>query len=415
MPTLQNMPFHTHTLPNGLQIIGETLPTARSAGVGFFVRTGARDETAAESGVSHFLEHMVFKGTPRRTALDVNLHFDRIGASYNAYTSEELTVYYAAVLPEYLAEAVDILADILRPSLRDEDFDTEKKVILEEIGMYDDMPGFVASDFARKAYFGTHPLGNSILGTVESVGALTRDQMHAYFGRRYAAPNVLVSAAGKFDWKEFVRLVTEKCGHWPEVPVKRDHLVPAPGAGGTHLKTKDGAAQEHVLVLSPGPTAEDPLRYAAATLGLAIGDDTGSRFYWALVNPGNVESASFSADQNQANGAFMSVFSGEPGRATENLATVNKILHEVQSDGVTADELSQAKSKIASRLVRGSERPMGRMRAIASAWLYNAEYHDLDVELARFDAVTPATVREVLDQYPLTHTTTVAYGPLAEL
>src|SRR5438105_10071361 len=144
------MPFHTHRLPNGLRLIGETSPSARSVALGFFVRTGSRDESVDVSGVSHFLEHMMFKGTPRRTALDVNLDFDRIGASYNAYTSEENTVYYAAILPEYLPTAIDILADILRPSLRGEDFDTEKQVILEEIGMYDDMPGFAASDAARR-------------------------------------------------------------------------------------------------------------------------------------------------------------------------------------------------------------------------------------------------------------------------
>src|SRR3954452_23756789 len=132
------MPFHSHVLDNGLQIIGETSPSARSVALGFFVRTGSRDETADGSGVTHFLEHMVFKGTPHRTALDVNRDFDRIGAQYNAFTSEENTVFYAAVLPEYLPHAVDLLADILRPSLRDEDFDMEKKVIIEEIGMYED-------------------------------------------------------------------------------------------------------------------------------------------------------------------------------------------------------------------------------------------------------------------------------------
>ena len=194
------MPFHTHTLPNGLQLIGETSPSARSVALGFFVRTGSRDETPEVSGVSHFLEHMMFKGTPRRTALDVNLDFDRIGANYNAYTSEENTVYYAAILPEYLPKAVDILADILRPSLRDEDFTTEKQVILEEIKMYEDNPGSMAWDHAKQIYFGTHPLGNSILGTTASIAALTRDQMHAYFERRYAPGNVVVAASGNFDW-----------------------------------------------------------------------------------------------------------------------------------------------------------------------------------------------------------------------
>src|SRR4030095_8573973 len=130
-----------------------------------------------ESGVSQFLEHMVFKATPRRTALDVNLDFDRIGANYNAFTSEENTVFYAAILPEYLPQAVDILADILRPSLRVEDFDMEKNVIIEEIGMYDDQPMWWAYDQAKRIYFAEHPLGNSILGTPESIRALARDQM----------------------------------------------------------------------------------------------------------------------------------------------------------------------------------------------------------------------------------------------
>src|SRR5918911_4103865 len=166
------MPFHQTKLDNGLQVIGESSPSARSAALGFFVRTGARDETPEVSGVTHFLEHMVFKGTPRRSALDVNRDFDRIGAHYNAFTSEENTVFYAALLPEYLPQAVDILADILRPSLRGEDFDMEKKVIIEEIGMYDDQPMWVAYDNAKKVFFADHPLGNSILGTKESVGAL---------------------------------------------------------------------------------------------------------------------------------------------------------------------------------------------------------------------------------------------------
>src|SRR5215472_10800237 len=175
-----NMPFHQTQLPNGLQLIGETSPSARSVALGFFVRTGSRDETPEVSGVTHFLEHMVFKGTPRRSSLDVNADFDRIGADYNAYTSEENTVFHAAVLPEYLPQAVDILADILRPSLRDEDFDMEKKVIIEEIGMYDDQPMWSAYDRAKRIYFAEHPLGNSILGTKESVTALKRDQMQAY-------------------------------------------------------------------------------------------------------------------------------------------------------------------------------------------------------------------------------------------
>src|SRR5438876_6078252 len=208
------MPFHHHTLPNGLQIIGETSPSAKSVAVGFFVRTGSRDEAPEVSGVSHFLEHMAFKGTPRRTAFDVNRDADRIGANPNAFTSEENTVFYAAVLPEYLPPLVDILADILRPSLRDDDFNMEKNVIIEEIGMYDDQPNWSAYDHAKKHYFADHPLGNSVLGTPDSIRALTRDQMHDYFRRRYVAPNVTAVAAGHFEWDHFVDLVAKACGHW---------------------------------------------------------------------------------------------------------------------------------------------------------------------------------------------------------
>src|SRR3954471_20273240 len=183
------MPFRQHTLPNGLTVVGEDSPSARSAAVGFFVKTGSRDETPEVAGVSHFLEHMAFKGSDRRTAFDVNRDFDRIGADYNASTSEENTIYHAAVLPEFVPDALDILADLLMPTLRQEDFDMEKQVIINEIGRYEDMPGWSAYDHAQRVFFHDHRLGNSVLGTKGSITALARDQMEAYYRRRYVAPN----------------------------------------------------------------------------------------------------------------------------------------------------------------------------------------------------------------------------------
>jgi predicted Zn-dependent peptidase len=409
------MPFHTHTLPNGLQLIGETSPSARSVALGFFVRTGSRDETPDVAGVSHYLEHMMFKGTPRRTALDVNLDFDRIGASYNAYTSEENTVYYAAVLPEYLPTAVDILADILRPSLRTEDFDVEKGVILNEIKMYDDQPSSAAGEHARRLYYADHPLGNSVLGTKESITALTRDQMHAYFARRYAPTNVIVSAAGNFDWAEFVRLIAAACGAWEPGEAGRKNRTAWAGRGGVHVRTRDKVQQEHVMFMTGGPPADSPLRYAADTLALAVGDDSGSRLYWALVDPGLAESADCSYYENDGSGCASASFSCEPEQTEGNVAVVRQVLAAVQRDGITEEELRQAKSKIASRVVRGSERPMGRMQAIASAWSYTGEYRDVDVEMANFDAVSLGDVRAYLDRYPLDRSTVVAFGPLTKL
>jgi predicted Zn-dependent peptidase len=409
------MQFHSTRLSNGLTIIGETSASARSVAIGFFVHTGSRDETPTESGVSHFLEHMMFKGTLRRTALDVNLDFDRIGASNNAYTSDENTVYYAAVLPEYLPKALDILADILRPSLRLDDFTTEKEVILEEIGMYDDQPGWVASDNARQIYYAQHPLGNSVLGTNESIKALTRDQMQAYFDRRYAANNIILSVAGNFEWEKLVELATASCSGWTSSTVGRENRTAWGGVGGLHVLTREKVQQEHVLFLSGGPPADSKLRYAADTLALAIGDDTGSRLYWGLVDPGLADSADCGYSDNDANGCVCVSYSCEPEQTEENLEVVREILSDIQRDSITEDELKLAKCKIASRVVRGSERPMGRMQQIASSWTYTGEYRDVSTEMANYDSVTLADIRAYLNKYPIDRTTIVSFGPLRSI
>ena len=409
------MPFHSHKLRNGLQIIGETSPSARSAAVGFFVRTGSRDETPEVSGVTHFLEHMVFKGTPRRTCLDVNRDFDRIGADYNAFTSEENTVFHAAVLPEYLPQAIDIVSDILRPSLREEDFDTEKNVIIEEIGMYEDQPGSCAYENAKRLFFADHRLGNSVLGTVQSITDLRRDQMYDYFQRRYVGPNITVAAAGHFDWKHLVGLVEKHCGDWLPGQVGRDCLRETPGSGGYKVVTKEKVTQEHVILMAGGPSADSPLRHAADLLSMIVGDDSGSRLYWALVDPGLADSADCSFHEYEGTGSFYTSFSGEPDQAETNLAIVLDVLRTVQRDGVKEEELQQARNKILSRVVRASERPKGRMIAVGMHWTYQHEYRSVDDELKAYEAVTTKTIREVLDRYAIDRVTTLALGPLASL
>ncbi len=409
------MSFHSHLLANSLQIIGETSPSARSVALGFFVRTGARDETPEECGVTHFLEHMVFKGTPRRSALDVNRDFDRIGADYNAFTSEENTVFHAAVLPEYLPQAVDILADILRPSLREDDFDMEKKVIIEEIGMYEDQPMWSAYDHAKRLYFAEHKLGNSILGTPESITALTRQQMHAYFQRRYVAPNIVVAAAGHFEWPCFVDLIEKHCGHWQKGAIGREGVSETRGSGRFEVMTKDKVTQEHVFLISPGPSADSPLRYAADLLGMAIGDDSGSRLYWALIDPGRADSADCSFHEYEGAGAFYTSFSCQPEQAEEDLRVVREVLHDVQKNGIREEELNQARNKVLSRVVRGSERPKGRLMALGMNWIYQHGYRSVDDDLRAFEAVTLADIRQVLERYPLDQVTILALGPLSQL
>ncbi len=409
------MPFYSYQLPNGLQLIGESSPAARSVAVGFFVRTGSRDEQPQESGVSHFLEHMVFKGTEKRTAWDVNRDFDRIGANYNAYTSEENTVYYANVLPEYLPPAVDILTDILRPSLRPEDFDMEKKVILEEIEMYEDQPGSVAWDRSRRLYYGSHPLGNSVLGTLESITALTREQMQAYFQRRYAANNILVAIAGRFEWEPFVELIASACSGWNRDTVGRDHRTEWRGQPGLHVLTRPKVQQEYVMFMCGGPPSTSRMRYAADVTAIALGDYSGSRLYWALVDPGYADSADCTYVENDGTGTVYVSISCEPEDTAANVERTLEVLRDVQKNAITPAELQQAKNKCLSRVVRGNERPIGRMQAIAAAWTYTGEYRDVDTELAHFDAVTLGDVREYLDAYPIDQDTVVVFGPLPEV
>lgn len=409
------MKYHRHTLSNQLTLVGETNPAARSVALGFFVMTGSRDETPEVSGVTHFLEHMVFKGTPHRTALEVNADFDRIGAQYNAFTSEENTVFYAAVLPEYLPQAFDILGDILRPSLREEDFAMEKNVIIEEIGMYEDQPNWSAYDHAKRVYFADHPLGNSILGTPESITALTRDQMHAYFERRYVPGNIVVVAAGNFDWSKFVKLAEKHCGHWESGAEGHLSKRATRGSGKFEILSKEKVVQEHVILVSPGPPVTSPKRYAADILATILGDDSGSRMYWAMVDPGLAESADCGFHEYLDTGAFYISYSCEPASAQKNLSILHGILREVQEEGVTEEELKQAKSKVLSRVVRGGERPMGRMQAIGMQHVYLGTYRTVDEELESFQAVTRGKINEVLRSFPLDQATTLALGPLAKL
>jgi predicted Zn-dependent peptidase len=408
------MTFHHAQLANGLTIIGEANPAARSVALGFFVQTGARDEAHDVSGVTHFLEHMIFKGTPRRSAQQVNEDFDRIGASYNAFTSEENTVFHAALLPEYLPQAVDILADILRPSLRQEDFDMEKNVIIEEIGMYDDQPLWSTYDAAKQLFFKNHPLGQSILGTKASITALKRDQMQEYFDRRYVAPNITVALAGAFAWPDALNLIERQCAGWPAGATTRA-VAPAPRTKDLKVMPSETVVQEHAFLLSSGPPADSELRYAAEVLANALGDDTGSRLYWALVDPGLAESASCSFHEYQGAGAFYTYLCSDADQTQANLGIVLGLLAALQAEGLSDEEIALAKSKLASRIVRGNERPMGRMQSLGFNWIYLKRQRTVDEDLAAIEAVDRAQMLRLLDEHPVNEPTIVALGPLKAL
>ncbi len=404
------MTFKHHTLANGLDVIAECDPAALSLAVGFFVKTGSRDETPAEAGVSHFLEHMVFKGTTRRTAEDVNREFDELGAHYNAFTSEESTVYYGSLLPEHQAQAIDLLADILRPSLRTEDFEMEKKVILEEIEMYLDQPPYGTDDHIKALCFGSHPIANSVLGTSESVAALTPEAMRDYFDRRYSPGNVALAAAGNVDFDALVEQAEAACSVWK--PVETDRAMPPANVATTREAiTKESATQQYALLLGNAPDGRSEERYAAKVLATILGDDSGSRMYWKLIDSGLAESASLGHYDYQGVGMFYTWLSGEPDDLERNLALVEEVLASAKTEPATDTELAHAKSKIKSRVVLGSERPRSRLFNVGGGWQMRGDYRSLAEELTRLDAVTRDDLMRVATEYPLDRNAVVTVGP----
>jgi predicted Zn-dependent peptidase len=406
--------FLSHTLENGLEVVAERNGDAYSTAVAFFVKTGSRDETDALAGVSHFLEHMVFKGTPSRTADQVNREFDEMGANYNACTGEENTIYHAAVLPEYQQAAVELLGDILRPSLREDDFQTEKQVIIEEIRMYEDSPPFGADDRCKAAYFGAHPLARSILGTVGSITDLDVDSMRDYFRRRYSPGNVALIATGRIDFDALVKTAERACGGWEPLETTRKSPKAMPRDAFEVIR-KDAATQQYAIQLAPGPAAESDERYAAKLLANVLGDDSGSRLYWELIDTGLAEQAGLSHCEYQGVGTMMTYLGCDPENAAGNLQRILDVYRRVEAEGITPAELDQAKSKVRSRIVLSSERPRGRLFSVGSNWIYRQAYQSVTADLAAIAAVTPEAVAAILEAHPLTRSTTVTIGPLSDV
>ena len=367
------MEFLTHTLPNGLEIVAECNAAAYSTALGFFVRTGARDETDAVAGVSHFLEHMVFKGTPSRSADDVNREFDEMGAHYNAFTNEENTVFYAAVLPEHQDRAGRAAGRHPPPVA------ARGRFRHREAGDPRRDP-----DVRGPA---------AVRGRRQVPGAALRlapaGPQRAGHRREHRRP------AGRGDARLFPPALQP--GQHRAGRRRPDRLRRPGGAGRAALRRLgagrgrsndragrgrrriSGAAQgnRHAAVPAAGcrrPAAEDDDRYAAKLLATVLGDDSGSRLYWELVDPGLAEHASLSHGEHQGAGMMMTYMSCDPEHAADNLQRILNVYRRAEAEGVTAAELEQAKSKIRSRIVLSSERPRGRLFAVGSDWVYRREY-----------------------------------------
>lgn len=380
-------------LSNGLCLVGEFSPSANSCAIGALVNTGSRDETPAESGLSHFLEHMLFKGTKKRSAKDINDYFGELGAQANAYTSVEHTLYYASILPESQSGYLELLTDMLQPVLDEDEFNMEKKVILEEIALKKDDPGSWFYMEAVSEYFKEHPLGNSVIGSVESVSALTINQMRDYYQRRYASDNIVLSIAGKFNWGNFCKEVEELCSDWKKQNAKREKPEVNFYLDRHQFKRKK-LNISHLLYLLPGVSAQSEDRYSAALLNNIMADKKGSKLYWELVETGLVESMfGFSDDKDHAGMMLVYVSCEE-----KSLDKVKDIIRK-QIDNLvdfSEQDLEHAKNKIASRIAISAEAPLNRMISIAEDKVYRNSLTPLSEIVQRIQMTNSERIRDFI-------------------
>ncbi len=391
--------FHHRKLDNGLEIIGEHNPSAQTFAAGYFVKTGSRDETSEISGVSHFLEHMMFKGTERRSAEDINREFDELGANYNAFTSEEQTVYYGAVIADRSAALLDLLSDMIRPALRQEDFEMEKNVILEEIAMYDDRPNFKVFDQAREHYFSEHTLGNSVLGTVDSITALERDQMMAYFEKRYASNNMILCVSGNYDWSAVQSQIEEATKTW-EAQESERFYPDTKGIVSQKSNSEERLHRCHVALYAPGVSAQAEERYAASILAYCIGGGHGSRLHWALIDKGLVDSASLWHSASDQHGDFSGYVSMEPAKYDEVMQVFRDCLMDVQDNGITSEEWKRAQRKFATGITLGGETPFSRLMSFGRSYQYGQEYMSVQQTVDRVKATTLDEGLKLLETRP---------------
>ncbi|HKV01212.1 MAG TPA: pitrilysin family protein [Ktedonobacteraceae bacterium] len=414
--TVNGTVFHTHRLPNGLQIVAQPMPDFESVAVSFYVRTGSRDEPDPSiAGVSHFLEHMAFKGTKTLDWQDITLEFNKIGAELNAFTSQEATVFFARVLGEYVERAVELLSDMMYPRLAESDFETEKEVIINEIARSEDQPYNLAYRRMMQNYFGSYPLGHDVLGTRDSIRNMRIEQMRDYWNRRYAANNLILAVAGNFDWEHIVRLAEKYCSNWRTGDAGRNAEPYEPARSISDIIVDEKLKQQIMIISMPAVDVRDPDYYAASLGGSILGDSDGSRLYWNIYQKGLAESASAGIIAMEGTGMMILEANSTPEEAPHVLKLLRAELDSLLEDGVHEDELRRAKDKWISSLVLSSESTFFRMRSLASDWVTEGRLLSVDEEVERIEKVTKEDVIRSLRRFPMREKQVLTtLGPLSE-
>ena len=400
--TASSSTFYTHRLSNGLQIVAQSMPDFESVAVAFHVRTGARDEQSPTFyGVSHFLEHMTFKGTSTLDWQQITQEFNKIGAELNAFTSLEATVYYARVLGDQLARALQLLSDMMYPRLNEQDFLMEKEVIINEIARSEDQPYSFAYRRMLHSYFSDHPLSHYVLGTRESIHAMRIEDMRSYWQQRYSANNLILTVAGNFSWDHLLTLAEQCCGDWRSGETGRVHSPYEPSHSFQTTLLDPRLKQQILIFTMPFLSLNDP-DYYAASLGAAIlGDREGSRLYWRIRHKGLAESVGSNVRSMEDTGVFLLEANTLPVRANYVCHILLEELHALLEEEVKEDELRRAKDKRIRDHILGSESTYNRMRVLASDWVIEGRLLTLDEKIARIEQVSAADILRTFRRFPL--------------
>ena len=380
-------------LPGGLRVVTEFVPSVRSASVGVWVGVGSRDEGPTVAGAAHFLEHLLFKSTPTRTAVEIAQSIDAVGGELNAFTSKEHTCYYAHVLDTDLALAVDLVADVvLRGQCATADVEVERDVVLEEIAMRDDDPEDVLGDIFLSAMFGVHPVGRPVIGSMDSISGMTRDQLHSFHIRRYTPERMVVAVAGNIDHDKVVALVREHFGRHlvdgvdPQRP--RGGAGRVPGRPTLALVNRD-AEQTHMLLGVRTPGRNWDHRWALTVLNTALGGGLSSRLFQQIRESRGLAYSVYSTVDTFSDAGALSVYAAcLPERFAEVAAVTADVLETVARDGITEDECRIAKGSLRGGLVLGTEDSASRMNRLGRSELNYGEHRGLAQSLAHIDEVT---------------------------
>jgi predicted Zn-dependent peptidase len=388
------------TLPGGLRVVTEYLPAVRSASVGVWVGVGSRDEGTTVAGAAHFLEHLLFKATPTRTAVDIAQSMDAVGGELNAFTAKEHTCYYAHVLDTDLALAIDLVADVvLNGRCAADDVELERDVVLEEIAMRDDDPEDALADMFMTALFGDHPVGRPVIGSVGSVSAMSRSQLHSFHVRRYTPERMVVAVAGKVDHGEVVALAREHFG--ARLVRGRRPVAPRKGAGrvlgdpSLVMGSRD-AEQTHVSlgVRTPGRGWEH--RWAMSVLHTALGGGLSSRLFQEIREARGLAYSVYSSLDIFADSGALSVYAAcLPERFADVMKITTEVLESVARDGITEDECRIAKGSLRGGLVLGLEDSGSRMSRIGRSELNYGVHRTIEHTLRQIERVTLDEVNAV--------------------